>query len=217
MVKYVAGLTKESVRVVMDAPFVGAYEGTGKTITQAAPAALEVDGVTLALNDRVLLAAQTDKTQNGIYTVTTLGDGSTAAVLTRAADFDDSADLVPGTIIPVSAGTASGGTTWKLLPATVPATLDTTVLEFKKQSADTTRVVEMTSTLTGDDTTVSYPVTHNWGTMNVTHELYDAATGETAIAQFTRTSANAVKVDVGAPLGTGTNLVLVIRAEVDPS
>jgi hypothetical protein len=217
MVKYVAGLTKESVRVVLDAPFVGSYAAAGKTLTQTTPAALEVDGVTLALNDRVLLAAQTDKTQNGIYTVTTEGDGSTAAVLTRATDFDDSADLVPGTIIPVSAGTANGGSAWKLTPATVPAVLDTTVLEFKKQSADTTRVVEMTATLTGDTTTTSYPVTHNWATKNVTHELYDTATGETVVAQFTRTSANAVKIDVGVPLGAGTDLTLVLRAEVDPT
>jgi hypothetical protein len=42
----------------------------------------------MVLNDRVLVANQTDQTQNGVYTVTTVGDGSTAWVLTRSTDTD---------------------------------------------------------------------------------------------------------------------------------
>jgi hypothetical protein len=217
MKKYVAGLTKQAVRAALDVPFVGSYDASAKTLTQGTPAALVVDGVTLAQDDRILLAAQADLTQNGIYVVTTLGDGTTAAVLTRAEDFDDSTDIIAGTIVPVTAGDSNGGTNWKLTPATVPATLDTTNLVFTMQATDTKRVVEMTFAITGDDATVSFPFTHNLATRNVTHELFDTTTGETVIAQFTRTSANAVRVDVGAPLGTGTNLTLVIRAEVDPS
>ena len=173
--------------------------------------------MTVAQGYRILLAAQSDLTQNGIYVITTLSDGTTTAVLTRADDFDDSTDIIAGTIVPVTAGDNNGGTNWKLTPATVPATMDTTNLVFTKQATDTKRVTEMTFTITGDDATVSYPFTHNLATRNVTHELYDTTTGETVVAQFTRTSANAVRVDIGAPLGTGTNLTLVIRAEVDPA
>lgn len=48
---------------------------------------LVIDGVTLSNGDRVCIAGQTNGLQNGIYTVTTQGDASTAWVLTRANDF----------------------------------------------------------------------------------------------------------------------------------
>ena len=64
-------------------------DGVGATLTNAGTlAAITIDGIALSLNDRVLIYAQTDATQNGIYTVTTVGDGSTAWVLTRATDAD---------------------------------------------------------------------------------------------------------------------------------
>jgi hypothetical protein len=62
---------------VLSANFVGTY--ANKVLTQTTPAEIVIDGVTLALADRVLLIGQTDKTQNGIYTVTTLGVTSGAA------------------------------------------------------------------------------------------------------------------------------------------
>jgi len=64
-------------------------DGVGATLTNAGTlAAITIDGIALSLTDRVLIYAQTDATQNGIYTVTTVGDGSTAWVLTRATDAD---------------------------------------------------------------------------------------------------------------------------------
>jgi hypothetical protein len=217
MINYVSGLTKQAVRAVFAAPFTGAYAAAGMTLTQSTPAELIVDGVTLAAGDRVLLAAQTDLTQNGIYTVTTLGvAGTTAAVLTRAADFNDSTDIINGTIVPVSDGTDNAGTQWKLTPGTVPSLLGTTSLVFTKQVTDTTKVVEMTFAIAGDDTTTSFPFNHNLATLNVTHEIRDDATGETVIAKFTRTNANTVTVDFGVAPATGENMTLIIRAEVDP-
>jgi hypothetical protein len=49
----------------------------------------------MVLNDRVLVANQTDQTQNGVYTVTTVGDGSTAWVLTRSTDTDSAGPSDP--------------------------------------------------------------------------------------------------------------------------
>ena len=63
--------------------------GVGATLTNAGTQeAITIDGVALSLNDRVLVYTQTDATQNGVYTVTTVGDGSTNWVLTRATDAD---------------------------------------------------------------------------------------------------------------------------------
>jgi hypothetical protein len=61
--------------------------GIGATLTNAGTqVALSVDGVSLSVNDRVMVRLQTAGAENGIYTVTTVGSGSTNWVLTRAAD-----------------------------------------------------------------------------------------------------------------------------------
>jgi len=63
--------------------------GVGATLTNSGTnAAIVLDGVSLALNDRVLVANQTDQTENGVYSVTTVGSGSVAWVLTRTTDTD---------------------------------------------------------------------------------------------------------------------------------
>lgn len=61
--------------------------GVGATLTNAGTqVALSVDGVSLSVNDRVLVGSQTTGAENGVYTVTTVGSGSTNWVLTRATD-----------------------------------------------------------------------------------------------------------------------------------
>jgi hypothetical protein len=63
--------------------------GVGATLTNAgALVAFAPDGPTAAPGDRILVYNQTNQFENGVYTVTTVGDGSTAWVLTRATDAD---------------------------------------------------------------------------------------------------------------------------------
>jgi len=64
-----------------------ANSGVGATLTNAGTqVALEVDGVTLSVADRVMVRLQTNGFENGVYTVTTVGSGATNWVLTRATD-----------------------------------------------------------------------------------------------------------------------------------
>jgi hypothetical protein len=64
-----------------------ANSGVGATLTNAgAQAALQIDSVNLATTNRVMVRLQTNGAENGVYTVTTVGDGSTNWVLTRATD-----------------------------------------------------------------------------------------------------------------------------------
>jgi hypothetical protein len=64
-----------------------ANSGVGATLTNAgAQVALSVDGVSLSATDRVMVRLQTNGFENGVYTVTTVGSGSTNWVLTRATD-----------------------------------------------------------------------------------------------------------------------------------
>ena len=64
-----------------------ANSGVGATLTNAGTqAALNVDSVALSVGNRVMVRLQTNGAENGVYTVTTVGSGSTNWVLTRATD-----------------------------------------------------------------------------------------------------------------------------------
>ena len=119
---------KSPVRVATTGNLAAAYDSDEKTLTATADGALTVDGVAVAAGDRVLVKDQTDKTQNGIYTVTVLGDASTAFVLTRATDFDSNNELIPGVRIHVAAGASNSGQWY--LSSSGTLTLDSSNLEF---------------------------------------------------------------------------------------
>lgn len=73
--------------------------GVGATLTNSgSQAALSIDGVAMATNDRVLVWQQTTGFQNGVYVVTTVGDGSTNWVLTRSSDTDTSSEGDPNSL-----------------------------------------------------------------------------------------------------------------------
>jgi hypothetical protein len=73
----------------LSATYDNGSSGVGATLTNSgAQAAISIDGVTLSSADRVLVSEQTNAAHNGVYTVTTVGSGSTNWVLTRATDAD---------------------------------------------------------------------------------------------------------------------------------
>ena len=77
----------------------GAGVGVGATLTNAGTqVALTIDGVLMTTTKRVLIYNQTNAAQNGVYTVTTVGDGSTNWVLTRATDADTYAPSSPNSL-----------------------------------------------------------------------------------------------------------------------
>jgi len=88
---------KESVKVATTANLSATYDNGAGTLTAGSNGAISVDGVTLSQGDRLLVKDQSTATQNGIYTVTTVGDGSTAYVLSRAPDADTASELTGGT------------------------------------------------------------------------------------------------------------------------
>jgi len=101
---------KDAVRVATTAALTVTYSngtsGVGATLTNAgSQAAISIDGVTLSLNDRVLVKDQSSAIQNGIYKVTTVGDGSTNWVLTRTPDGDESSEINGGSFFFVQEGT----------------------------------------------------------------------------------------------------------------
>lgn len=91
-----------------------------------------VDGVTLAANDRVLVKNQSTASQNGIYTVQTLGTGANGTWV-RASDANSSAEVTSGMTVWVSEGTSHGDSAWTLVTNDVIA-LNTTALAFTQTS-----------------------------------------------------------------------------------
>ena len=102
----------------LNATYNNGTSGVGATLTNAGTqAALVIDGVTMVLNDRVLIYEQTNAAHNGIYTVTNVGSASTNWVLTRATDADsygpsDPNSLGQGDAFFVSEGAAGAGETY---------------------------------------------------------------------------------------------------------
>jgi|GEM_PF-2371889 len=126
----------------LSAAYANGASGVGATLTNnSTQVALTIDSVLTQVADRVLVKDQTAELQNGVYTVTTVGDGSTNWVLTRATDYDTAAEIIPGTLVPVSSGTVNGGSIW-LETATV-GTVGTDPVVFSEFAAPSSTYVTL--------------------------------------------------------------------------
>lgn len=103
--------------------------GVGATLTNAgAQVTFALDGQSPTVGQRVLIKNQVATSQNGVYTVTSVGSGATNWVLTRATDYDTVADINGTGIIPVSAGTVNANSGW--INTTLMVIVDTTPITF---------------------------------------------------------------------------------------
>lgn len=144
----------------LNATYNNGTAGVGATLTNAGTqAALVIDGVTVSVNDRVLVYQQTTQTQNGIYTVTNVGSGSTNWVLTRATDADsyviDSPNgLSEGSTVFVQQGATGAGETYTCnTPGTI--TFGTTNITFVQISSAQIYSAGTGLTLTGTQFSLS--------------------------------------------------------------
>lgn len=98
----------------LNATYSNGAAGVGATLTNAgANAAFVVDGYSANVNDRILVKNQTSTANNGVYSVNTVGNGSTPWVLTRTTDYDIAPGQIhPGTLVAVNNGTVNGTTSW---------------------------------------------------------------------------------------------------------
>ena len=126
----------------------------GGTLTANANGAISVDGSTPSVNDRILVKNETsgDAPYNGIYVVTTVGDGSNPYVLTRSEDANISAEVTDGMFTFVEQGTTNNGTSW-VLTTNNPITLNTTALVFAQFSGAGTYTASNGVLLTGSNFT----------------------------------------------------------------
>lgn len=126
---------KASVRLATVTGDLSSFTYSGGVLTQQVLAAITIDGVTPALTNRVLVRHLATASENGIYTISQVGDGaSTAWTLTRAADFNTSALASPGSFTFVEEGNTLADTGW-VMSANAPITLDTSDITFTQFSS----------------------------------------------------------------------------------
>ena len=138
----------------LNATYNNGTAGVGATLTNAGTlAAFAPDGPTAQVGDRVLVYNQTNAYENGVYTVTTVGSGSVAWVLTRATDADsyalkDPNALGEGDAFFITSGNTGAGETY-VCNTTGTITFGTTAITFVQVSDATLYTAGTGLTLSG--------------------------------------------------------------------
>lgn len=193
-----SGKLKAPVRLVSTTDLVGTYVGAPDfELTLTATGELEIDGVKVNVGDRVLLAGQTDQTQNGIYTVEAAGeDGPTPpaapAELKRASDFNDSGLIQQGVTINVMEGDSHANFSFRLVTGGT-ITLDSTALEFVSVTPST-GAAKFAETITGDSVLTEFDVDHNLGSEDVTVQVFDLANHAAVLTDISVKDSNTVTI-----------------------
>ena len=130
----------------LTATYANGASGVGATLTNAgALAAFAVDGFSASVGSRILVKNQTTQFQNGVYSVTTLGSGAVAWVLTRTTDYDTTAQIIPGSFVPVLSGTVNGGTFWT--ETNTVATIGTSAIAFNQFGLSASQFLQVANNL----------------------------------------------------------------------
>ena len=204
-----AGLdVKGSVRVATAAA-LPAYSRSGNVITASANGALAaVDGVTLVLNDRLLLRNGATGSDNGLYFVSQVGNAGAPFTLTRTTDSDVSAEVTAGLFTFVSEGSTLADSGW-VLTTDNPITLNTTALVFTQFSGAGTYVAGNGISITG--TTIAVTLAAR---LAFNGSLVDLANAGTAGTYTSVTTDQWGRVTAGADITAGTGIVTKTAAGV---
>lgn len=231
---YVDGAVQSAAAGIDSKPSVRVLASTNLTLSGTQT----IDGVSLVAGDRVLAAAQTTGSANGVYVVA-------SGAWTRALDADQTGEITPGAFWFVEEGTSYGKTQWRV-NNTGTITLGTTaitIVQFGAANsysngnglsltgnvfavqlptnsgliADGTGLYvdrskspfKVATNITHDGTTTSFPVTHGLGTKHVVVSFRDSS--DVAIdVDWTATSTNALTVTYGIAQASGTVHTVVV-------
>jgi len=186
--------------------------GVGATLTNAGTqATFAYGGVSWNTSDRVLIYNQTDATQNGVYTITDLGSGSTNWVLTRATDADsygvnDPQALDQGSAFFVQEGDGAGETYACNTPGTI--TFGTTNITFTQISSSQVYSAGTGLTLTGTQFSITNTGTAGtYGSASVVPVLTTNAQGQVTSVTNTNIaiSGSAVSGNISGQAGSVAN------------
>ena len=199
----------------LNATYNNGTAGVGATLTNAGTlAAFAPDGPVASAGDRILVYNQTNQFENGVYTVTVVGDGSTAWVLTRATDADTYAlkspnSLGEGDAFFITRGNTGAGETY-VCNTIGTITFGTTAITFAQVSASQVYSAGTGLTLSGTQFSISNTgaTAASYGTASKTSTLAINAQGQvtTASEQDIAIAASQVTSGTLAVARGGTNI-----------
>jgi hypothetical protein len=199
-----------------------ANNGVGATLTNAgANAAFAIDGVTMTsgnIGNRLLIKDMANAAYNGVYTLTTVGSGSVAWVLTRATDYDTSGtgtnEIDAGDFVYVLAGSTLANTSW-VQQTPLPIIIGTTSIVFTQFAAQISYTAGTGLTLAANQFSITNTaVTANsYGsasavgtfTVNAQGQLTAASTTNIALAASQITSGQLIVAQGGTGASTLTS------------
>lgn len=210
---------------------------TQGNLTLASPGA-SIDGVTMSLNDRVLVRAQTTQTENGIYVWT-----GAASAMVRSSDANSSDELEQA-ITTVEEGSnagvqyrqtqvnfvlGTGNVLWTTHAVSAPPASDTTqgIIEIATQAevnggtdsiravtpltlANSTFAARQFSAAFGDGTATQFDVAHNLNNQVCIWAIREVATGQYVDALVTSLNANTLRVNCTPAPASGSLRIDVI-------
>ena len=161
-----------------------------------------MDGVTLAVGDRVLLKDQTAGAENGLYVF----NGSTTA-MTRTTDADTAAEVL-GMVVAVQEGSVNSDSGW-LLTTNAPITLGTTALAFTRIFGGAAASGPRKFALTYGGNAVQ-TITHNLATTEFTWAVRDATTNNSVFPDVIPVDANTAQATEAAAPGTNSRKIVIV-------
>lgn len=125
--KYKNNVRAATTAALASCTYSNGASGVGATLTSTTNNAFPAqDGVTLDLNEAILVKNQASQLQNGIYTLTQVGSGSVPWILTRRTDFDAWTE-VNGAAVSVDEGSTQADSAW-LCTSNQGGTMGTTAI-----------------------------------------------------------------------------------------
>lgn len=179
-----------------------------------------IDGVSIAVGDRVLVKNQTSGSANGVYL-------AASGAWTRATDFDASSEVL-GAAVFVSEGTTQGNQVW-LMTTDAPITIGTTALTFAQVgggasytagngisinagviAVDTAVVARKMSATIGDGSATTITVTHNLNTQDITVSVRESSGNAGVLTDWVANGANTVQLTFAVAPTTGQYRVTIV-------
>ena len=190
------------------------YVGASGTLTAQANGIFALDGVSgFTIKDintsteasRILVKNRANAWENGIYDVTSLGDGSTPWVLTRSSDADESTELPQGSFVFVEEGNQAN-TGWVV--GEVSGTTFGQDQEIRWSQFSATGAVDGSSTIAKNGNELSVAVSSN-SALTTAEGLGIRVDGEGAI-QISESGGLEVKADTTSGLVTTSGGISVV-------
>lgn len=206
-----------AVRLATAAALPAYTRTTNKLEANANGALASIDGATAAVNDLILVKDGAAGADNGVYKVIKVGGAAEKWVMERYESMDTSAEVIPGQLITVAAGTKNHDEVYQLTTdATI--TLNTTALTFARTAPRDFGIVEALPTseaIKGDTCTFKAATGVYWALRYTEEATYPWAKvgGPPLYAQYT--AAESLVTESATPQTTNAPSITIPNIEME--